>query len=64
MPDTAEKIREVDLEHHAVELWLREEVVKIYDAVKAGRSRGIPLEQARADGLRKLEALDLAKKSD
>jgi hypothetical protein len=61
MPDTAEKIHEVDLEHEAIERWLREDVVKIYDAVKAGRSTGKPLEQARADGLKRLVALDLTK---
>ena len=49
MPITAEKIHEADLEDDAIERYLREEVVKIYDAVKAGRNEGKPAEQAIAD---------------
>ncbi len=32
----------------AVERWLREEVVAVYDAVQANPGRGIPAEQVRA----------------
>jgi len=48
MPNTAEKNREADLEHDAIERFLREEVVKIYDAVKADPSRCTPLEESWA----------------
>ena len=49
MPITAEKSPEADLEHDAIERYLREEVVKIYDAVKADPSICIPMDQAFAD---------------
>ena len=49
MPITVEKIYEADLDQDTIERYLREEVVKIYDAVKAGRNEGKPAEQAVAD---------------
>ena len=63
MPEATEKIREIDLEHEAIERYLREVVVKIYDEAVADPSRAIPLEQARAKSLAKLAALELAGKS-
>lgn len=39
----------------AIERWLREEVVPVYDAMIADPSRGIPLEEVRAN-LRALHA--------
>ena len=56
MPITAEKVRDVGLEHDAIERYLREEVVKVYDAVKAGRNEGKLLEQSKADVLAALRA--------
>jgi hypothetical protein len=49
MQNVAEKIREVEQDGAAVERWLREDVVKIYDATIADPSRSIPFDQAVAD---------------
>ena len=49
MPDTAEKIRETDLEHDAIERWLREDVVEICRAIVADASTCIPIDQAFED---------------
>ena len=70
MPSTVEKIREPDLEanpewmNKEVERWLREDVVRLCKERAANPSRGKPLEQAKADGLRRLAHLMSRKNCD
>jgi len=56
MANTAEKMPEADQEQKTIEQWLREDVVRIYDARKADPSRGKPLEQALEDTKARLKA--------
>jgi hypothetical protein len=61
MPIVSEKIQETALEPEAIECYLREKVVKTYDAVKEGRSTGKPLEQSRMNVLAALRATRIRK---
>lgn len=40
-------LRALQNQEHAIESWLREDVAKVYDAMKAKPSRAVPIEKVR-----------------